>query len=283
MTSLLVHQFIVGIYWSLGLKETEVTKIQTGESILKKFLAQFYESPLKLPLLGSAAVSVLVGNMDNDICITAAILIVVVVVFFCFVQKQRSEKSLNALNKLNFLAKILVPGDLVTFSVGDQIPANIRLMRANNLEIDKSPMTGETKPIKKQTEKGEIQNRLPDISERTNVALMGTLVRSGNGSGIVVRMGSETEFGAPLQLLMEELAKELSTILFVVIGVICLIGVLQKRSWLEMFTLSILAFAAIPKGLPILVTVTLALGVWRMSKQNAISKLSIMICMPTLL
>ncbi|CAH7665974.1 hypothetical protein PPACK8108_LOCUS273 [Phakopsora pachyrhizi] len=237
------------------------------ESILKKFLAQFYESPLKLPLLGSAAVSVLVGNMDDAICITAAILIVVVVVFFCFVQKQRSEKSLNALNKLNFLAKILVPGDLVTFSVGDQIPANIRLMRANNLEIDKSPMTGETKPIKKQTEKGEIQNRLPDISERTNVALMGTLVRSGNGSGIV-----------------EELAKKLSTILFVVIGVICLIGVLQKRSWLEMFTeLSILAFAAIPKGLPILVTVTLALGVRRMSKQNAISKLSIMICMPTLL
>ncbi|KAI8450928.1 hypothetical protein BY996DRAFT_8543894 [Phakopsora pachyrhizi] len=268
MTSLLVHQFIVGIYWSLGLKETEVTKIQNGESILKKFLAQFYESPLKLPLLGSAAVGVLVGNMDNAICITAAILIVVVV---CFVQKQRSEKSLNALNKLNFLAKILVPGDLVAFSVGDQIPANIRLMRAKNLEIDKSPMTGETKPIKKQTEKGEIQNRLPDISERTNVALMGTLVRSGNGSGIV-------------ELSMYELAKKLSTILFVVIGVICLIGVLQKRSWLEMFTVGIsLDFAAIPKGLPILVTVTLALGVWRMSKQNAISKLSIMICMSTLL
>ncbi|KAI8443657.1 hypothetical protein BY996DRAFT_6435731 [Phakopsora pachyrhizi] len=217
----------------------------------RSFLAQFYESPLKLPLLGSAAVSVLVGNMDDAICITAAILIVVVV---CFVQNQRSEKSLNALNKLNILAKILVPGDLVAFSVGDQIPANIRLMRANNLEIDKS------------------YDGLPDISERTNVALMGTLVRSGNGSGIVVRTGSETEFG------------KLSTILLVVIGVICLIGVLQKRSWLEMFTVGIsLAFAAIPKGLPILVTVTLALGVWRMSKQNAISKLSIMICMPTLL
>ncbi|CAH7689996.1 hypothetical protein PPACK8108_LOCUS25208 [Phakopsora pachyrhizi] len=226
----------------------------------QEVLAQFYESPLKLSLLGSAAVSVLVGNMDNAICITAAILIVVVV---CFVQKQRSEKSLNALNKLNFLAKILVPGDLVLFSVGDQIPANIILMRANNLEIDKSPMTGETKPSKKQTEKVEIQNRLPNISERTNVALMETLVRSGNGSGIV---------------------EKLSTILFVVIGVICLIGVLQKRSWLEMFTVGIsLAFAAIPKGLPILVTVTLSLGVLRMSKQNSISKLSIMICMPTLL
>ncbi|CAH7675758.1 hypothetical protein PPACK8108_LOCUS10806 [Phakopsora pachyrhizi] len=86
----------------------------------QEVLAQFYESPLKLPLLGSAAVSVLFGNMDNAICITAAILIVVV---------------------------------------------------------------GETKPIKKQIEKVEIQNRLPDISERTNVALMGTLVRSGNGSG----------------------------------------------------------------------------------------------------
>ncbi|CAH7676013.1 P-type ATPase [Phakopsora pachyrhizi] len=122
-------------------------------------------------------------------------------------------------------------------------------MRANNPEIDKSPMTGETKPIKKQTKKVEIQNRLPDISERTNVALMGTLVGSGNGSGIVVRTGSETEFGVvfgmmqevedkktPLQLSVDKLAKKLSTILFVVIGVICLIAVLQKRSWLEMFT-----------------------------------------------
>ncbi|CAH7666045.1 calcium-transporting P-type ATPase [Phakopsora pachyrhizi] len=272
-------------------------QVDAKESILKKFLAQFYESPLNLLLLGSAAVSVLVGNMDDAISITAAILIVVVV---GFVQEQRSEKSLNALNKLvphychvtrdgtpqNFLANILVPGDLVTFSVGDRIPADIRLTRANDLEIDESPMTGETKPIKKQTEKVEIQNRLPDISERTNVALMGTLVRSGNGSGIVVGTGSETEFGVvfgmmqevedrktPLQLSMDELAKKLSTISFVVIGVICLIGVLQKRSWLEMFTVGVsLAVAAIPEGLPIVVTVTLALGVLRMSKRNAIIK-----------
>ncbi|KAI8452450.1 E1-E2 ATPase-domain-containing protein [Phakopsora pachyrhizi] len=235
--------------------------LDAKESILKKFLAQFYESPLKLPLLGSAAVSVLVGNMDNAICITAAILIVVV-------------------------AKILVLGDLVAFSVGDQIPANIRLMRANNLEIDKSPMTGETKPIKKQTKKGEIQNRLPDISERTNVALMGTLVRSGNGSGIVVRTGGRRLKGSTAALDGGTGQEAEHNLVCGHWGDLPDWSIAEEELARDVYgwqSLVSLAFAAIPKGLPILVTVTLALGVWRMSKQNAISKLSIMICMPTLL
>lgn len=181
-----------------------------------------------------------------------------------FVQEQRSEKSLEALNKLvphychlvrdgtpqTLLANVLVPGDLVTFSVGDRIPADLRLIKANNLEIDESTMTGETKPAKKNVETVEAGRGVPDISERTNTALMGTLVRSGNGMGVVVATGPQTEFGVvfsmmqevedrktPLQLSMDELAKKLSAISFAVIGVICLIGVWQKRGWLEMFTI----------------------------------------------
>ncbi|KAA1109792.1 High affinity Ca2+/Mn2+ P-type ATPase-like protein [Puccinia graminis f. sp. tritici] len=272
-------------------------QVDARESVLKKFLAQFYESPLNLLLLGSAAVSYIVGNTDDAISITAAIVIVVTV---GFIQEQRSEKSLAALNKLvphychltrdgqpqTLLANVLVPGDLVTFSVGDRIPADLRLIKATQLEIDESSMTGETKPMKKQVDRIQVEGRLPDISERTNVALMGTLVKNGNGAGIVVGTGSQTEFGVvfgmmqeveerktPLQLSMDELAKKLSAISFAVIAVICLIGLWQKRSWLEMFTVGVsLAVAAIPEGLPIVVTVTLALGVLRMSKRKAIVK-----------
>ncbi|GAA5898248.1 hypothetical protein JCM8208_000195 [Rhodotorula glutinis] len=275
-------------------------EVEAKEPTWKKFLGKFYEDPLILLLLASAAVSVVVGNYDDAASILAAIVIVVTV---GFVQEQRSEKSLEALNKLvphychlirngrktTQLANFLVPGDLVTFHTGDRIPADIRLTQAHGLEIDESALTGETKPARKQTdaitEHGVGVGGLP-IAERSNVAFMGTLVRSGRGEGVVVGTGVQSEFGVvfsmmqevgdkktPLQVAMDELAKRLSAISFGVIGVICLIGVLQKRSWLEMFTIGVsLAVAAIPEGLPIVVTVTLALGVLRMSKRSAIVK-----------
>ena len=237
--------------------------VESQEKALSKFMKQFYESPLILLLLGSSCVSALVGNFDDAVSITLAIIIVVTV---GFVQEQRSEKSLEALNKLvphycnvirdgtrqNSLANVLVPGDIVYFSVGDRIPADIRLIRAVDLELDESNLTGETKPARKGTEalEGFGMGHDPGISERTNTAFMGTLVRNGHGSGIVVATGSQSEFGVifsmmqevgdrktPLQLSMDELAKKLSAISFAVIGVICLIGVYQQRSWLEMFTI----------------------------------------------
>ncbi|GAA5998595.1 hypothetical protein JCM5350_005059 [Sporobolomyces pararoseus] len=192
--------------------------------------------------------------------------------------------------KTTQLANVLVPGDLVTFHTGDRIPADLRLTQAHGLEIDESSLTGETKPVKKQTEaispSGGIGIGGLPISERNNIAFMGTLVRNGRGEGIVVGTGKQSEFGVvfsmmqdveekktPLQISMDELAKRLSAISFGVIGMICLIGVFQHRSWLDMFTIGVsLAVAAIPEGLPIVVTVTLALGVLRMSKRNAIVK-----------
>ncbi|GAA5908101.1 Ca(2+)/Mn(2+)-transporting P-type ATPase PMR1 [Sporobolomyces salmoneus] len=276
-------------------------EVEAKESTLKKFIGKFWEDPLILLLLASAAVSVVVGNYDDAASIIVAVLIVVTV---GFVQEQRSEKSLEALNKLvphyshvirngqktTQLANVLVPGDLVTFHTGDRIPADLRLTQAHGLEIDESSLTGETKPVKKHTEailgEGGIGIGGLPISERANVAFMGTLVRNGRGEGIVVGTGKQSEFGVvfsmmqdveekktPLQISMDELAKRLSAISFGVIGMICLIGVFQHRSWLDMFTIGVsLAVAAIPEGLPIVVTVTLALGVLRMSKRNAIVK-----------
>lgn len=186
-----------------------------------------------------------------------------------FVQERRSEKSLEALNKLvphhchviregeaiHVLANELVPGDLVKFSTGDRIPADIRLVDTIDLEVDESSLTGETEARKKddtmcQYENNAVHGEPVALADRTCIVYMGTLVRNGRGTGVVIATGAQTEFGVifsmmqdveerrtPLQLNMDELAKKLSIMSFGVIGVICLIGVLQKRSWLEMFTI----------------------------------------------
>lgn len=272
---------------------------EDDESLIKKFIGQLSD-PLILLLLGSALISLIMGNSDDSISITLAIIIVLTV---GFVQEYKSEKSLEALSKLvpasahltrgpnnthTVLASSLVPGDLVHFDVGDRVPADIRLTEALNLEIDESNLTGETEPVFKSiepvsTSEVPFGGPLP-VSRRRNIAFMGTLVSGGKGSGIVVGTAKETEFGAvfemmkdvdvpktPLQAAMGRLGQELSYISFGVIGVICLIGVIQGRSWLDMFTISVsLAVAAIPEGLPIIVTVTLALGVLRMASERAI-------------
>lgn len=268
------------------------------ESLFKKFLSSFYGDPLILLLIGSAAISFWMGNVDDAISITLAITIVVTV---GFVQEYRSEKSLEALNKLvpaeakltrngstsTVLASTLVPGDLVHFSQGDRIPADIRLTECTYLSIDESNLTGENSPVRKNSKTLQNnKNELIPVTERTSIAYMGTLVRDGHGSGIVVATGPKTEFGAvfemmseiekpktPLQQAMDKLGKDLSLFSFIVIGVICLIGIFQGRSWLDMFQISVsLAVAAIPEGLPIIVTVTLALGVLRMARHKAIVK-----------
>ncbi|KAI0669531.1 calcium-transporting ATPase [Trametes maxima] len=288
--------------------------VSTPEPLFTKFAKTIYENPLILLLCGSAVVSAVMGNIDDSVSITVAVLIVLTV---GFVQEQRSEKSLEALNKLvphhchlirdgkplHMLANELVPGDIVTFTTGDRVPADVRLISAVDLEIDESSLTGETTTRRKDTEtctlvnvgngyaNGHGNGYVPPgepvaLAERSCIAYMGTLVRNGRGAGVVISTGTLTEFGmifsmmqeveekrTPLQLSMDELAKNLSFISFGIIGVICIIGVIQKRSWLDMFTIGVsLAVAAIPEGLPIVTTVTLALGVLRMSKRKAIVK-----------
>ncbi|EEP76104.1 calcium-transporting P-type ATPase, PMR1-type [Uncinocarpus reesii 1704] len=208
------------------------------------------------------------------------------------------------------IASKLVPGDLVLFSTGDRIPADLRITRATHLTIDESNLTGENEPVSKFSRAlgspaktlHPVQNSTPPrspfyyspaagtvgtdlrLSEQHNIAFMGTLVRSGHGQGIVIATGPNTEFGSisaslqeiesprtPLQLSMDRLGQELSYVSFVVIGLIVLIGLIQGRKLLEMFTIGVsLAVAAIPEGLPIIVTVTLALGVLRMANRGAI-------------
>lgn len=269
--------------------------LEEEDSLLKKFVALFYLDPLILLLIGSAFLSFYMGNVDDAVSITLAITIVVTV---GFVQEYRLEQLLQALNKLvpaeakltrngntlTVLASALVPGDLVHFSQGDRVPADIRLTEAVHLLIDESNLTGENRPVRKSIDPIVSEGRDIPVPERILVAFMGTLVRDGHGLGIVVGTGSNTEFGVvfemmaeiekpktPLQQAMDKLGKDLSVFSFAVIGVICLLGILQGRAWLDMFQISVsLAVAAIPEGLPIIVTVTLALGVLRMARRKAI-------------
>ncbi|KAK7756862.1 High affinity Ca2+/Mn2+ P-type ATPase-like protein [Diatrype stigma] len=215
------------------------------------------------------------------------------------------------------MAAQLVPGDLVMFTTGDRIPADIRVTQAADLTIDASNLTGENEPVRVTADArarstnsplhspspyGSAALRQPspsilspsayisaprkDAQNQTinNVAYMGTLVKSGHGQGIVFATGGDTHFGtiatsvsgtesprSPLQLSMDELGSQLSKISFGIIALISLVGLLQGKKILELFTISIsLAVAAIPEGLPIIVTVTLALGVHRMARHNAI-------------
>ncbi|KAF8342682.1 calcium-transporting P [Cantharellus anzutake] len=263
-------------------------------NLAHKFIETIYESPLNLLLLGSAFISAVMGNIDDAVSITIALLIVLTV---GFVQERRSEQSLQALNRLvphhchllrdsrqkTVLANELLPGDIVSFTVGDRIPSDVRLITALDLELDESSLTGESHAVRKAVEPSRFG---APLGERTSMAFMGTLVRNGRGAGVTIATGQQTEFGAifttmqeieekrtPLQISMDELATKLSTLSFAIIGVICLIGVIQSRGWLEMFTIGVsLAVAAIPEGLPIVTTVTLALGVLRMARRKAIVK-----------
>lgn len=223
---------------------------------------------------------------------------------------QDAEAKIEA-TSTKVMAAQLVPGDLVLFATGDRIPADIRVTMATDLTIDESNLTGENEPVRITAEARNrsihaarvLSNNLEPppspnyasagsgtvgadtgLNNATNIAFMGTLVRSGHGQGIVYATGGNTHFGtiaasvsetesprAPLQLSMDDLGKQLSKASFVVIIIIFLVGLLQGKSVLDLFTISIsLAVAAIPEGLPIIVMVTLALGCHRMARHHAI-------------
>uniref|UniRef100_A0A8D2LFC0 Calcium-transporting ATPase n=1 Tax=Varanus komodoensis TaxID=61221 RepID=A0A8D2LFC0_VARKO len=253
------------------------------EPVWKKYLDQF-KNPLILLLLASALVSVITKEYEDAVSIA-------------MVCEYRSEKSLEELNKLvppecnclregklqHLLARELVPGDIVCLSMGDRVPADLRLTEVTDLLVDESSFTGEAEPCSKKT---GILAEPGDFMTLSNVAFMGTLVRYGKGKGIVIGTGKSSQFGevfkmmqaeetpkTPLQKSMDKLGRQLTLVSFIIIGLLMLIGWLQGKHLLGMFTIGVsLAVAAIPEGLPIVVTVTLVLGVLRMAKKRVIVK-----------
>ncbi|KAF1447223.1 Calcium-transporting ATPase type 2C member 2, partial [Spheniscus demersus] len=267
--------------------------VENTEPIWKKYLDQF-KNPLILLLLASALVSVITKEFEDAASIAMAVLIVVTV---AFIQEYRSEKSLEELNKLvppechclregklqHLLARELVPGDIIYLSVGDRVPADLRLIEVTDLLVDESSFTGEAEPCNKTD---GVLLEAGDITTLSNVVFMGTLVRYGKGKGVVIGTGENSQFGevfkmmqaeetpkTPLQKSMDRLGKQLTLFSFGIIGLIMLLGSLQGKHLLSMFTIGVsLAVAAIPEGLPIVVTVTLVLGILRMAKKRVIVK-----------
>uniref|UniRef100_A0A803YQS4 Calcium-transporting ATPase n=1 Tax=Meleagris gallopavo TaxID=9103 RepID=A0A803YQS4_MELGA len=255
--------------------------VDATEPIWKKYLDQF-KNPLILLLLASALVSVITKEYED----AASITMVGARLLYPSPLLPKAKVPVTPLcpqavlreGKLqHLLARELVPGDIIYLSVGDRVPADLRLIEVTDLLVDESSFTGEAEPCNKTD---GVLLEAGDITTLSNVVFMGTLVRYGKGKGVVIGTGENSQFGevfkmmqaeetpkTPLQKSMDRLGKQLTLFSFGIIGLIMLIGWLQGKH-----LLSILAVAAIPEGLPIVVTVTLVLGVLRMAKKRVIVK-----------
>lgn len=253
-----------------------------------------FKDVLIIILLASAVIAVLLGEATDAIVIG---IIVILNALLSVVQENRAEKSLDALKRMTVPEALvirdgkrkkikstqLVPGDIVLLEVGDRIPADLRLVEVTDLSIQESILTGESEPVEKTNQVIDNQGEVP-LGDRLNMAYMGTTAIAGRGRGLVIATGMNTEIGhiagmlqeqkkepTPLQRKLNQVGKNLGIIILSVIVVVVLLGYLRGIPFFDMFLTGIsLAVAAVPEGLPAVVTIVLALGVQQMSKKNAI-------------
>ncbi|WP_407923769.1 calcium-translocating P-type ATPase, SERCA-type [Cohnella fermenti] len=263
-----------------------------GESPLKLLLNQFKDF-MVLVLAGATIISGLLGEMLDALTIIAIIVLNGVLGFY---QEYRAERSLKALKALSApSAKVirggsleivpashLVPGDLVALESGDRVPADLRLIECNHCTIEEAALTGESVPVAKVA--GALSAAELPLGDRKNCGYLGTMVTRGTAKGVVTMTGMETEMGkiadliqqteeaeTPLQKRLEQLGKILIGLALALTVVVVLAGILHGQPLYGMFLAGVsLAVAAIPEGLPAIVTIALALGVQRMIKRRAI-------------
>lgn len=276
------------------LKKNGYNELEEGEkqSALLLFFSQFKDF-MVLVLLAATLVSGLLGEYIDAIAIIAIIMLNGILGFF---QEYKAEKSLQALKELSapqvqvlrnsvwkrVHTKEIVVGDIIKFSSGDRIGADARLIEVSSLEIEESALTGESLPVQKKTE--SINQQDIQIGDMENMVFKGTLVTRGSGEGVVVATGMQTAMGqiadllqtaetvvTPLQRRLEQLGKILITVALLLTVLVVAIGVLRGHDLYTMVLAGVsLAVAAIPEGLPAIVTVALSLGVQRMIKQKSI-------------
>ncbi|MGI9290378.1 MAG: cation-translocating P-type ATPase, partial [Gammaproteobacteria bacterium] len=253
------------------------------------------KNPLLIILLVGAAVSL---YADHPVDAIAIGVIVIINALIGFGQEFKAQKSMDALKEMSapqamvmrdsewekIPAHDLVPGDILKLETGDVIPADIRILEATRLQADEAALTGESEPVDKQSDALTMPN-LP-LGDRINMGYMSTLVTAGNGTGVVTDTGMQTEVGKIAEMLAESEEPQtplqrrisgLSTILIgaalAIVAIIIGIGLLQGMDFLEMVNTGIsLSVAAIPEGLPTVVTIVLTMGSQRMSRSNALAR-----------
>ncbi|ABO50219.1 ATPase, P-type (transporting), HAD superfamily, subfamily IC [Desulforamulus reducens MI-1] len=259
-----------------------------------KMLLDQFKDFMVLVLIAATFVSGMLGEWADAVTI---MIIVVVNAILGFVQEFRAEKSMEALKALTapealiirdgierkIPASDLVPGDIVLLDTGDKVPADLRLLSVANLGVEESALTGESNPVKKRVENMADQSEV-SLGDTHNMAYMGTVVVRGKGKGIVVATGMFTEMGhitkmiqeaaeeqTPLQRRLDQLGKALVVFCLLICALVVVLGVMRGEPVYQMFLAGVsLAVAAIPEGLPAIVTIALAIGVQRMIKRNAI-------------
>lgn len=267
---------------------------EKGRSYFAKLMDQF-KDPMIIILLAASIVSAIVGQIEDSIIIVA---IIVIMALLSLYQEGKAEESIKALQKMasphakvkrdgkivEIASEDLVPGDIVILETGNIVPADLRLFESANLKIDESSLTGESVPVEKDANLN--YDGVVEIGDRENMAFSSTIVSYGHGEGIVIATGKYTEIGkiatsiqsledeqTPLQKRLAGLSKTLGLVTVGVCALVFLVGVLYKKPLLDMFMTSVsLAVAAIPEGLPAIVTIVLSLGMNKMANKNAIVK-----------
>lgn len=263
------------------------------EGVLKRFFKHFHDL-LIFVLLAAALITAVLGHFVDTGVILAVVVINAVI---GFLQEGKAEEALEGIRKMLSLtahvrrggeweergAEELVPGDIVRLRSGDKVPADVRLLETVNLRIEEAALTGESAPSGKDT---EAVSPAAGVGDRSCMAFSGTMVAAGRGTGVVTATGASTEIGkinrmisdveqlaTPLTRQMNRFGKALSVVVGMA-ALMMLVGrTLHDFAWGDLFFAAIgFAVAAIPEGLPAILTITLALGVQRMARRNAITR-----------
>ena len=269
-------------------------EVQAGTSPIKIFLSQFKDM-MVIILIIATIISAALGEYVDSIVI---LIIVVLNSIFGFAQEYKAEKALLALKAMSapqakviregkeiiVPARELVPGDTVVLSTGDMVPADARLIESINLKVNESALTGESHPV---TKKADMEcDADAFLGDQENMVFFSTMVEYGRGKAVVVGTGMRSEIGkiaemirseqfepTPLQVKLHKLGKQIGMAILAICAVVFLVEIIQfgTEDILGLFMVAVsLAVAAIPEGLPAVVTISLALGLQRMAKKHAL-------------
>ncbi len=292
-----------------GLTKEEVTQRQAKygknqlkdkpkESILLKFVKQFNDFMIIILIMASVVSAVISSIQGENDYIDSIIIIAIVVLnaFMGVIQEAKAEKSIEALQEMTppkakvirdrltqeINANEVVPGDIILLEAGNYVPADSRILESFNLKIEESSLTGETEPVLKEADK--ICKPNIAIGDMNNMAFMSSIVVNGHGKAIVTETGMNTKVGqianmmienkspdTPIQKKLGQVGKILGIVCLAICFIIFAIGLIKNIDPIEMFMTSVgLAVAAIPEGLPAIVTIMLSIGVTKMAKKNSI-------------